>query len=93
MRTGTLLGRGETGADKFTCYRYNEGSDLTVLHDKGCPPKLPEARRDGGNMYPDRQQLRMVSLKLAGLLRLLAVGFRLSGGLERDDGIPGRGGA
>ena len=35
------------GVDKLTYHRYDEGSDLTVLHDKACPPKLPEQRRDG----------------------------------------------
>ena len=43
------MSHGETGADKFTCYEYNGGGDLTVLQAKACPPKRPERRRDGGN--------------------------------------------
>ena len=51
LGAATLVSHGETGADNFTCYEYNGGSDLTVLHDEACPPKLPERRRDDGTYF------------------------------------------
>ena len=89
-----LVGRGVTGAGKFACYRYNGGSDLSLVHHKACPPKLPERRRDGGTCTRKASNYvwRPRNLVLAFCERCKPTMLRrvINGSLQRND-LPERG--